>query len=84
MFDSITGFNPYIWIRSIISTFIPYFGIIVFFVLIIALIVSTERLLSSWYLNFVTEFINLWLMLVWAHMLGRFYYKYEEQLYWEA
>ena len=82
MFDSKTGFNPFIWISSIFSTFIPYLGLVLFFVVIIALILSAHILLVLPYLSYPVRFITLWLTLVWAHLLGCFYKRYQDKLYW--
>ncbi|OHB57512.1 MAG: hypothetical protein A2Y12_16000 [Planctomycetes bacterium GWF2_42_9] len=79
IFDSSSGFNPFIWITSIFSTFLQYFILLVilgFFCLLIYLI--TTRL------GIISTPIRLYLLMIMAHILGRFYYLNSERLNWCA
>ncbi len=85
MFESIGGLNPVLLVGSILSTLVPYcllvplcytlillFPYAVYFVKVIGL--------PGYLLLFATYYV--WLVL--AHLLGRFYWKYEERLNWAA
>jgi len=91
MFDSLWGLNPIPILRSILRTFIPYCGLILLISLLglpailMRKFVVTEVLSgrAGIHLNLIGA-INIYLMLVAAHLLGRFYWKYEEKLDWEV
>ena len=85
MFDSSTGLNPLLVLRSIFSTFLPYCAMLITFALIGSLtgIVSSVALISR-ILSFVIHCINLYLALVGAHLLGRFYWRYQDKLKWNV
>jgi len=83
MFDSAIGLNPRLLVRSISSTFFPYCGIVLLFVTPVVLIgmlyteVQESRLWS-----FIIRSIVTYLALVGAHILGRFYWRYQEKFNW--
>jgi len=95
MFDSVNGLKPTLLIRSIASTFFHYCGLVILFyglgVLFVGLLVrmrsvSIHSSLFSW-LFLVYIFSNIffiYLLLISGHLLGRFFYRYEDKLYWEA
>jgi hypothetical protein len=78
-FDSTTGFNPFIWISSILSTLIPYTGLVILFYILYGVL---------WYIRDINSIIIigpiLYLNMVLAHILGRFYYNNEDRLRWGA
>jgi phage FluMu protein Com len=85
MFDSFSGLNPILILGSIFRTFFPYCAIVVVFLLdgfltIIIKFAATQ----SWVLSFLIDCIRLYLALVGAHLLGRFYWRYQEKLRWEV
>jgi hypothetical protein len=93
MFDSLNGLNPIIVVPSIFSTFFQYCGLVVFIGVIILLFIFTRRLLpvnlfSGLFLyQFIQAFVQafeIYLALVAAHLLGRFYFKYQKKLNWEV
>jgi len=90
MFDSFSGLNPILFIGSIFSTFFPYFGLVLFYyalssVLVVAIILLQREILpQSQILLFVFKVINIYLLLIAAHLLGRFYWRYQEKLNWEV
>ena len=89
MFDSFNGLNPIIIIPSIFSTFFQYCGLVVLIGAIIVLLILTGRLLFinllfSLLLFPVLQAIDLYMALIAAHLLGRFYFKYKEKLNWEV
>ena len=95
MFDSVNGLKPTLLIRSIASTFFHYCGLVILFYglgilfgvlygrIVLILIKSG---LFSW--NFLVYIIfNMFLiysLLISGHLLGRFFYRYEDKLYWEV
>jgi phage FluMu protein Com len=89
MFDSINGLNPLIIILSIFSTFFQYCGLVVLISAIIFLYVQTVRtippnLLLRMVLSPLIQAVELYLAMVAAHLLGRFYFRYQEKLNWEV
>jgi len=85
MFDSMSALNPLLLIGSILSTFLPYCGLVLLFCGLgglVALAIST--LPQSRALGSVFGIAFIYLAMVTAHILGRFYWRYKEKLYWEA
>ena len=82
IFDSSSGLNPILLIRSIFRTFFPYCGL----VLILGVVVLIAKGLpdTSPIFAAVLHCINVYLVLVAAHLLGRFYWRYEEKLNWNV
>ena len=88
MFDSVNGLNPLIIIPSIFSTFFQYCGLVILIGAILYLLVQTQRILQPGLLGFVLypllQAAELYLAMIAAHLLGRFYFKYQEKLNWEV
>jgi hypothetical protein len=89
MFGSINCLNPLIIIPSIFSTFFQYCGLVVLIAAIIFLYVLTIKFLPSnlfirMVLSTLVQAVELYLAMVAAHLLGRFYFKYQEKLNWEV
>ena len=88
MFDSISGLNPFIIIPSIFSTFFQYCGLVILIGAILYLLVQTQKILQPGFLGFVLyplfQAAELYLAMIAAHLLGRFYFKYQEKLNWEV
>ncbi len=84
MFDSAIGLNPRLLIRSISNTFFPYCGLVLLFVTPVVLIgmLYTEVQESRLWI-FIIRSVATYLVLVGAHILGRFYWRYQEKLNWE-
>ena len=85
MFDSFSALNPLLLIPSIFSTFFQYCGLVLlfcFFGYILAKFIS--GLPWSGFLNYVPVAVIIYLTMVAAHLLGRFYWRYQENLYWEV
>jgi hypothetical protein len=93
MFDSIYGLSPLILIGSIFSTFFQYCGLVL---LITGIILGfkaiqtiqtnndqQERFLMI-IMGAVFSAILLYVAFVVAHLIGRFYWRYEEKLNWEV
>jgi len=89
MFDSINGLNPFIIIPSIFSTFFQYCGLVILIGAIIFLYFQTIKLLPPNLLlrlviSPLVQAAELYLAMVAAHLLGRFYFRYQEKLNWEV
>jgi hypothetical protein len=88
MFRSSVAFNPMIWIGSIGSTFIPYCGLVL---LVAALGFVLKCLPRSDVFTPLGLLLGPLVFAVWlygafivAHLIGRFFYRYEERLNWEV
>jgi hypothetical protein len=89
MFDSMKGLNPLIIIPSIFSTLFQYCGLILLIAAIIFLYVLTVKSLppnpyTRMALFPLVQAVELYLAMVATHLLGRFYFKYQEKLNWEV
>jgi len=84
MFDSAIGLNPRLLVRSISSTFYPYCGLVLLFVTPVVLIgiLYTEVQESKLWI-FIIRAVVTYLALVGAHILGRFYWRYQEKFNWD-
>jgi DNA-directed RNA polymerase subunit RPC12/RpoP len=86
MFGSVNALNPILLIRSIISTFVQYCGLLVFFAAIGLLAVLMFRSIPR--LGILTVIVSsglaYWLLFVAGHLLGRFYWRYQQKLNWEV
>ncbi len=87
-FDSFSALNPLLIVRSILSTFIPYCGlIIIFFVGSYICFKINSRFYSFHPLPIVPFFlraIQLYMIFVAVGLLGRFYHRYRKKLNWEV
>lgn len=91
MLGSFSGLNPILLIGSIFSTFFPYVGLVLFYcafgvlVVIIWVTLSAVAVFSQLqFLLFLPAAVLVYLLIVEAHVLGWFYRRYREELYWEA
>ena len=85
MFDSFAGLNPFLLIASIFSTFFQYCGLIILFGFLGFLFIKTSSILPrSLILGFFLGIVFIYMLIVAAHLLGRFYFRYQEKLYWEV
>ena len=108
LFDSLAALNPWLLVRSIISTFPQYICLVVafyglgatYYYLVLKamfnIIPGTEEAVAGTMNNaagvmhemliikIVSEIGFMWLLFVLCHLLGRFFYKNEQKLYWEV
>ncbi|MGA2092571.1 MAG: hypothetical protein ABSH16_04070 [Sedimentisphaerales bacterium] len=88
MFDSINGLNPLIIIPSIFSTFFQYCGLVILISTLVCLLIWTQITFRRGFYGFVFypvfQTVELYLAMIAAHLLGRFYFKYQEKLNWEV
>jgi DNA-directed RNA polymerase subunit RPC12/RpoP len=81
MFDSVAALNPFLIIGSIASTFLPYCGVFVFFLIIGIIMMRIASIAPGW--NIVSWGLDVYLMFIAAYILGRFFRRYEDRLNWE-
>ena len=88
MFKSDSALNPILLIRSIFSTFFQYCGLVLFGGVFALIVYAVNQMQSdNWgarVLGFITSCVRIYLALVIAHLLGRFYCKYQKKLNWEV
>lgn len=93
MFDSIRGLNPLLIIVSILSTFLHYIGLVLLITCIVLgyraiAAIQTELvqrgMMAMMFLENILRLVLLYITFVAAHLLGRFFYRYEDKLYWEV
>jgi len=85
MFDSLYGLNPIVLIGSIFSTFLPYLAMVALLASACYMIIEMGRGLSGEeVLSFLLGLIAMYLVLVAAHILGRFYWRYQDKLNWDV
>jgi len=94
MFDTSSAFNPILWIASIFSTFFQYCWLVLFVSGIVlaslALIgigkpeEAREMGIGAKILGAVFSCLLIYMAFVVAHLLGRFYWRYQERLNWEV
>jgi hypothetical protein len=83
LFDAFDALNPISIIGSIFRTFLSYCGLILSFCVfggLVAAIVFFLRRLPV--LGFISNAVNLYLLFVAAHLLGRFYWWHKDKLDW--
>ena len=94
MHESFYALNPVLVIPSVLSTFLPYIGLLILFAalgllsfLIVASVLLPTIIIQIPLLHYLSRFIEaflVYLMLIGAHLLGRFYWKYQEKLNWDV
>jgi len=94
MFDSIGGLNPILLLGSILSAFFQYCGLVL---LVIVIFFSFTKLAGMFGLEGEQRpsgaillvmglfyFVGVYIVFVIAHLIGRFYWRYEDKLNWEV
>jgi hypothetical protein len=88
MFDSFSALNPILLIGSICSTFFQYCGLVLLFcglgILSVIIALILRQFWIPWVLAYIFSILFIYLLMVTAHLLGRFYWKYQEKLNWEV
>jgi hypothetical protein len=86
MFDSLRGLHPFLLIGSIFSTFFQYCGLILIFISGVGVLILRAALHTRGapVRAFILHCICIYLALVAAHLLGRFYWRYQQKLNWEV
>jgi len=85
VFDSMAGLDPRLIYKSISNTFWQYCGLVLLFVAAVLLIgVLGQKVKESGHLVILVRCAAFYLLFVGAHLLGRFYWRYQEKLKWEV
>lgn len=87
MHESLRGLNPLLLGRSIGRAFFQYLVLVPFcYVLCLMFPLAYYFILNQryWHWSYVLQALAFYQMLIMAHLLGRFYFKNEEKLYWDA
>lgn len=88
MFNSTTALNPILLIGSIFSTLFQYCGLVlVLAALVLPAMATSQMSPDTWaghILGFIVFSVQIYLALVIAHLLGRFYWRNQEKLNWEV
>jgi hypothetical protein len=80
LFEAFDALNPIEIIRSIYRVFLPYCGLVLFFLIIGGFIVAVLPRLPIW--GFITQGVKIYLVFVLAHRLGWFYWWHKDKLGW--
>jgi hypothetical protein len=80
MFDSFDALNPIEIFRSILRTFLPYCGLVLFFMAVGGFVDAVLPRLPLW--GFLRTGIMIYLVFVLVHRLGWFYWWYKDRLDW--
>lgn len=95
MFDSVRGLNPILMIPSIFSTFFQYCGLVLFVAAIVLAVWAMGNTLKpespqqrlttgSQIFGGLLYCLSIYTSFVVAHLLGRFYWRYQQKLNWEV
>lgn len=89
MFDSFRGLNPLLIVGSIFSTFAPYCGLILMLCILWVPVISMRKFIIAEAVSgrpglflYLPRAVSVYLMLVGAHLLGRFAWNYKDKLNW--
>jgi DNA-directed RNA polymerase subunit RPC12/RpoP len=82
--NSARGFNLRLIINSISKTLLPYCGLVLFLVMPAMLIwILPLQLKGSLFSNFILHFAVVYIVMIDSHLLGRFYWRYQDKLNWD-
>lgn len=87
MFDSIIGLNPFLIVSSIFSTFFQYCCVAVMFCIPVGIIVAMQVFLprdTGFMMQIILRAVYAYQLLIAGHLLGDFFKRNEEKLYWEV
>jgi len=85
MFGSTSAFNPFLWVASIFSTFFQYCSLVLFFCILGWLVSrAVSSFQQSLFFSYLFGAAFIYLAMVAAHLLGRFYYLNCRKLNWEV
>jgi len=85
LFDSLRALNPILIIPSTVTVFLPYCGLVLLFFAVGGLIATIISILpQSRVIGYILGAVCIYLAMVAAHLLGRFYWRYQEKLNWEV
>ena len=83
--NSARGFNLRLIINSISKTLLPYCGLVLFIIMPAMLIwIIPLHVKGSLFSNFILHFVVVYTVMIDSHLLGRFYWRYEDKLNWDV
>ncbi len=84
MHDSGRGLNFHKFTKSISNTFLPNCGLVLFYILTVVIIsiIPTETIQSPLW-NCIFRSVIIYAAFIGAHLLGRFYWRYQDKLNWD-
>ena len=83
LFDSLRALNPILIIASTVTVFLPYCGLVLLFFAVGGLIATITSILpQSRIISYILSAICIYLAMVAAHLLGRFYWWHKDKLDW--
>ena len=83
LFDSMSGLNPRYWLRSTVTAFLPYLGLILALAAIAGAAVFMATVMAESMAGLLLAAVAaLYLAMITAHTLGRFYFRYEKKIGW--
>jgi phage FluMu protein Com len=83
MFDSLSGLNPALLLRSIRGTFAEYCGLLLLLCFLLALAYAMNAFLPG-IITLMAGLFWLYLLVILGHLLGRFYFRNEQKLCWDV
>ncbi len=87
MHESLRGLNPLLIARSILRTLWQYLLLVPFCYALCLIVPLAYGLILKplyWHFSYALQAVAFCQMLIMAHLLGRFYFKNEERLYWDT
>jgi len=85
MFGSSSACNPFLWITSILKTFFSYCGLLLTFSVLAWLFFRITASFQGGILNILlSNILFMYVAMIAAHLLGRFYYINSQKLNWEV
>ncbi len=83
IFDSTLAFNPFLWITSIARTFYQYCSLVAVLLVLYFLGLGLKNLLRGPILSSLYLAVYIYMIIVKAHLIGRFYYRNSQKLNWQ-
>ena len=84
MFESIRGLNPLLLISSAFRTHFIYLSLAVILWATALGIIFTIKMLQNIWAIFLSVYCVMYILLIVAHLLGRFYWRFQDKLNWDC
>jgi len=84
LFDSLRGLNPLLLIISVFRTHFIYCALVVILWAVALSVIFILKMLSSIWVVFLSGYFVMYILFIVAHLLGRFYWRYQEKLNWDV
>jgi len=84
LFDSLRGLNPLLLIGSVLSTHFIYCALVFILWAVALSVIALLKMLNSIWVIFLSGYFVMYILLIVAHLLGRFYWRYQEKLNWDV